>query len=619
MSNGTPFQGRLGFDANFNKVINVGSPSNPSDAVNLSHFDTYALKDVYTPTGSGTVSRTITGKVKENITLKDYGAVGDGVADDIPAITAMAADKGYVVYPAGTFRINATYTISVPQYFGDGASLTIDTGITLNITNRVHSPNQWIFKGDGVVLFRIVETGEDAQLIQAGWFGAFPSNSNNVDVTAKVQRALSSLSSQTREGILQFEMGSYHLSGTLYVPRGVHVAGRGMRRTVFDITGFDYTVFETAGNACKFTDFQFEYPSGSGGIRTAPYIHVKHNTCDIESLWLFPSTVGIIIDQPQCYVRNIRATYGLDPLSVGVPDTCLIWCRAGSFTIDNVIVMNTTFSPHHIIRVGYNVTVGAGIINNIQSSQSSNPVFLDGRACAITRVIISNIMGSPSAGSQFDALVKVVSAGAFIVNYITVQGLVGNSYANSLVHIEASGTSIVSNIAVGTSTLHGTSGYGVRLLNYGTGSIRNICISDDVDVSSRATRLEIVGITSALTIPATLKGSQFTDPDIQNFVLADDTAYILNTNRASVFAGTLIISSSNPAIYGIFSFRAATSSNHVTLITGHANMATATTPLAGTTGTDGKFTVGINASGQLVVENRIGSSAVINANILAGI
>jgi hypothetical protein len=570
---------------------------------------------------AGAITRTIRAKLLDNVTIKDFGAIGDGINDDGVAIGKMATALGYVVYPAGNFLTATNLTITVPQFFREGAVLTVGTGTTLSIYNRVHSSNQWIFQGTGVVLFLINSTGgEDSQRIHGGWFGVHPYNTTVVDVTARLQRALSSLSTQTREGILQIEQGSFHLSGTLFVPRGVHLAGRGTRRTIFDISGAaDWTVFETAGNACKFTGFQFEYPSGQGKVRTAPYIHVKHNTCDIIDLHLYPSTCGILIDQPQCYIKNLRVTYGLDPKSVGVLDTSLIWCRASSFTIDTVAVLATTYFPDHLIRVGHDTTISAGQIRGIQSTSSCMSVYFDGRACSITRVSVTEVMSSPSGGNQFPAVIKVEAAGAFIVNYLTLSDIVGSTYADSLLHVEGAGTSIISNISLGSGSLHGAPGYGVRLLNNGTGSLRYIHIGNDVDVTSRATRLQTVGSCTFLSLPPSMKGNQQQAAYVDNVSIGDDAVVIIKDFRGSIYAGTLIIASSNPAIWGIFSFRSASSSNHVTMMVGHANMAVSTGTLTGTTGVDGKFTVGINASGELVLENRIGVGATLNMNMFAGI
>jgi len=70
----------------------------------------------FTPTGTGAVARTVQAKLRETVSAKDFGAVGDGVADDTAAIQAAidaAAAAGPVLHvPAGTYRL--TSPVEVP-------------------------------------------------------------------------------------------------------------------------------------------------------------------------------------------------------------------------------------------------------------------------------------------------------------------------------------------------------------------------------------------------------------------------------------------------------------------------------------------------------------------------
>lgn len=79
--------------------------------------------------GSGASQRTVLDKLRDVVSVKDFGAVGDGVADDAAAIqTAIVAALGKTLYfPPGTYRI-----LSSPSNNASGIQL----GTTLTDNSR---------------------------------------------------------------------------------------------------------------------------------------------------------------------------------------------------------------------------------------------------------------------------------------------------------------------------------------------------------------------------------------------------------------------------------------------------------------------------------------------------
>jgi hypothetical protein len=81
----------------------------------------------YTPSGSGAVARSAASKFGEMASVKDFGAVGDGVADDTVAIqAAINATVGVLWFPTGTYRVNTRLLIthSNISLVGDGIDAT---------------------------------------------------------------------------------------------------------------------------------------------------------------------------------------------------------------------------------------------------------------------------------------------------------------------------------------------------------------------------------------------------------------------------------------------------------------------------------------------------------------
>lgn len=80
----------------------------------------------YTPAGTGAVPTTVQTKLRESVSVKDFGAVGDGVTDDTAAIQ-LAIDSGAkcVLFVAGTYKVTAQLTLVTGQTLrGQGAYVT---------------------------------------------------------------------------------------------------------------------------------------------------------------------------------------------------------------------------------------------------------------------------------------------------------------------------------------------------------------------------------------------------------------------------------------------------------------------------------------------------------------
>lgn len=89
----------------------------------------------YTPAGTGALTTTAQTKLRETVSVKDFGAIGDGVTDDTAAFNAAwaASNPQAVFVPAGTYEIST----SVTGKFYSLGTVTINTGTVTSITNLV--------------------------------------------------------------------------------------------------------------------------------------------------------------------------------------------------------------------------------------------------------------------------------------------------------------------------------------------------------------------------------------------------------------------------------------------------------------------------------------------------
>jgi hypothetical protein len=108
---------------------------------------------IYDPAGTGAVATTVQTKLRESVSVKDFGAVGDGVADDTAeiqaALTYCTTNGAELFFPKGSYRTTSTLTID-----RSANSLDPTEGALFGISLRGSSPAsaQILADHDGICL-----------------------------------------------------------------------------------------------------------------------------------------------------------------------------------------------------------------------------------------------------------------------------------------------------------------------------------------------------------------------------------------------------------------------------------------------------------------------------------
>jgi hypothetical protein len=144
MTAGTGLTGGGDLSANRSFAVAYGTTSTTATVGNDARLSFLAA-------GTGATSRTLQNKLRDVISVKDFGAVGDGVADDTVAIqAALTAGTGKSVYlPAGTYKTTAVLNVYESTCFfaekGTGiisvtptaSAATVNSGILISGNNVV--------------------------------------------------------------------------------------------------------------------------------------------------------------------------------------------------------------------------------------------------------------------------------------------------------------------------------------------------------------------------------------------------------------------------------------------------------------------------------------------------
>jgi len=119
---------------------------------------------------SGAVPRTVAVKLQESVSVKDFGATGNGTTDDTAAIQAAInavslAGGGTVYIPAGTYNITSNLDFNACSLvFDKGALFNVTAGVTVIIRKQITAGDYQIFNTTGNIIC--------AGTVNPMWWGA---------------------------------------------------------------------------------------------------------------------------------------------------------------------------------------------------------------------------------------------------------------------------------------------------------------------------------------------------------------------------------------------------------------------------------------------------------------
>lgn len=125
----------LVFDANGLPSVSSGSGTDTALRADLAN-STVALAGSslvgFRASSASSTARTVLDKLRDSVSVKDFGAVGDGVADDTAAINAALLASPAVFLPTGTYKTTAPITLN-------DSNILVGAGITSIIKNTTGS------------------------------------------------------------------------------------------------------------------------------------------------------------------------------------------------------------------------------------------------------------------------------------------------------------------------------------------------------------------------------------------------------------------------------------------------------------------------------------------------
>ena len=340
--------------------------------------------------GTGAVQRTVQSKLRDVVSVKDFGAVGDGVTDDTAAIQAAIASSAQgldVFFPTGTYKVTSAITLPTGRamrFSGTGAgSIITSTGLSTVFYRNT--------RGDFVEIDSLVFTGSSPAFYYDAQDTPLPWNEQFYEYKI------------TNCRFLQF-VGTYHLK--------FHGAREGLISNCYFQNGdgiyTDFTInCEITNCIWKNTTYGIRAFTGTEGVRLVGSTMLG---CGI-GIWFGSdctglSLVGSMIDYCDIGVQIDSATAvdisgcyissrTIDPALFVIKTTATV--PSGINVVGNTIRQNSTNASNKVVRVQDATDVN--IIGNKIENYRNNGI--EYSSCASLNISYNTIRKNPSYAGQY--------------------------------------------------------------------------------------------------------------------------------------------------------------------------------------------------------------------------
>ncbi len=202
---------------------------------------------------------------KSRATIRQYGALGDGVTNDAPSVAA-ADNGGAVILPQGDYVIGADLSIKNKPTVKSGAKFNVSSGFTLTVSSIDAEIEQMVFDGAGSV--------SGMQESWVDWFGAVADGAT--DDSDAVNKAI-----QATDGVVWFRKDDqgYVLNTSLELNKPITLDGVNRAKI---LCNEQINLFQVSSSDVTVQNLQI-----TGIPAKAPNLfHLQTNTASIDRIFI---------------------------------------------------------------------------------------------------------------------------------------------------------------------------------------------------------------------------------------------------------------------------------------------------------------------------------------------
>jgi hypothetical protein len=218
----------------------------------------------FEPAGAGAVARSAQDKLKEWVSVKDFGAVGDGVADDTAAIEQAIATANSVLFPPGTYRI--THTIEI----GTQKALIGE-----------YPQSRWVNGGKSTIYGALADIGDGVPLFEAAATGSTQALTfQNLSFASDKAVDFNDLSLMTNAGVV-----GVNVRGIKQGTQFLNCAFQNLKSAVRDDIGTGNYLDKTTFDQCHFNSLYL-------AVKISPTAGCAFTNCYFDECYTWVDNTG---------------------------------------------------------------------------------------------------------------------------------------------------------------------------------------------------------------------------------------------------------------------------------------------------------------------------------------